>query len=115
VKSKWEENIFEPDTEIDLSVSYGLFVHLYLKEDDIYFLIGNPMEGEYAEDYLDQTSGYVGTYLVIGHEIKKILNKGLSVCLEQKMLPEDSCDYMMSELEGFELDDEGGKTLLEVT
>jgi hypothetical protein len=26
------------------------------------------------------------------------------------MSPEDSCDFMMSELEGFELDIEGGKS-----
>ena len=46
--------------------------------------------------------------LVRGNEIKKILNKGLAECLLQALEPEDSCDFMMSELEGFELDIEGG-------
>jgi hypothetical protein len=104
----WEEGIFEPDTDISLETEQGLFVHLYMKMDDIYFTVGDPLHEGWTEDYQDSESGYVGTYLVRGNEIKKILNKGLAECLFQAMEPEDSCDFMMSELEGFELDIEGG-------
>ena len=31
----WEEGVFEPDSEIDLDTDQGLFVHLYMKLDDI--------------------------------------------------------------------------------
>ena len=63
---------------------------------------------EEANDFKDIESGYIGTYLIRGNEIKKILNKGLAECLLESLGPEDSCDFMMSELEGFELDAEGG-------
>jgi len=104
----WEEGVFEPDTEIDLDTGLGLFVHLYMKQDDIYFTVGDPLNEGWTEDFKDIESGYIGTYLIRGNEIKKILNKGLAECLLQSLEPEDSCDFMMSELEGFELDAEGG-------
>ena len=104
----WEEGIFEPDTDINLDTEQGLFVHLYMKPDDVYFTVGDPLDEGWTEDFKDNESGYVGTYLIKGNEVKKILNKSLSDCLLQAMNPEYSCDFMMSELEGFELDIEGG-------
>lgn len=104
----WEEGIFEPDTDINLDTEQGIFVHLYMKPDDVYFTVGDPLDEGWTEDFKDNESGYVGTYLIKGNEVKKILNKSLSECLLQAMNPEDSCDFMMSELEGFELDIEGG-------
>jgi len=104
----WQEGIFEPDTEINLDTDQGLFVHLYIKLDDIYFTLGDPLNEGWTEDFEDEESGYIGTYLIRGNEVKKLLNKGLSECLTQGLNPEDACDFMMSELEGFELDDEGG-------
>lgn len=104
----WEEGVFEPDSEIDLDTDQGLFVHLYMKPDDIYFSVGDPLNEGWTEDFKDIESGYIGTYLIRGNEIKKILNKGLAECLLESLGPEDACDFMMSELEGFELDAEGG-------
>jgi hypothetical protein len=106
----WEEGIFEPDTDINLDTEQGLFVHLYIKPDDVYFSVGDTMNEGWTEDFKEEDSGYIGTYMIKGNEIKKILNKGLAECLKQDMSPGDSCDFMMSELEGFELDIEGGKS-----
>jgi hypothetical protein len=88
-----------------------LLVHLYVKPDDIYFTVGDPATSGWVEDYKEINSGYIGTYLIRGNEIKKVLNKGLTECLSNNLSPEDACDFMMSELEGFELDDEGGTSL----
>ena len=107
----WQEGIFESDTEINLDTDQGLFVHLYVKPDDIYFTLGDPLNGGWTQDFEDKESGYIGTYFIRGNEIKKLLNKGLSECLLQGLNPEDACDFMMSELEGFELDDEGGTSM----
>ena len=70
----WEEGVFEPDTEIDLDSNQGLFVHLYMKPDDIYFTVGDPLNEGRTEDLSPQQK--VGTSApLIGMKLKRFLIK----------------------------------------
>ena len=69
----WEEGVFEPDTEIDLDSNQGLFVHLYMKPDDIYFTVGDPLNEGWTEDFKDMKVGTSAP--LIGMKLKRFLIK----------------------------------------